>query len=342
MATIPTNLFEEDKKRIGQRSGAGHDDHAANVNENNRELLEQIRSDGAIECFGGRLLRRKDQYGYEMLSFAVAGMSQLEASRADAAYVYFSRMNGLNFLTRYGSPEYVGDYTVFNFMIGRNVFSLRELYDGGSPYKVSAEEIMSQLVELLIEYCQYLKSEEMNYQSLCCMSMETVFVDGRGQLWLLPLQAYKEHYPIEIPREAAVSGGADVKSDLYAAAFVAVEASSGGPAGKVQMVEPKSTLVGNCLKSIRDWRPDLQVVAKGLEKGNPEAYVPSRDPFGNVSNPINKEPKRKETAASLIKGFAKRMRSPEEAETKKQTSSTWGNEDLDDPLGSDFMYKRRI
>lgn len=289
-----------------------HNDYA-------KQLLAEIRGDHVQQCFGGRLFRRLDRYGNPLISFAVENMNSLEIDRANGAYAAFSSMDAGVFLFSCGDPENVvvdaqKQWTVFSFRIGANEYSLSELYASGQSYSTPAEKTMFQLVNLLAHYKQKLTKLQKDYQSLDCLSLETIFINEDGQLRILPLRAYNNHYPIEISRE---EGGNDIKNDLFSAAFVAAQVESGGPYGKKALSEPKAQIVRNCLKIVKEWRPDFQSVMNELKCDGQITSV-KKDETGNPVARPEIHPRR----PSFFSGFVNRILG-EEKETREQTRGTW-------------------
>lgn len=133
-----------------------------------------------------------------------------------------------------------------------------------APYPRDCINVMQLLIKFLYNYRNEVRKVwRQNYIPLNCLSKETIFFDSDGHMRVLPLLAHHGHYPIEIPIEVKSHADGDERSDLYSAAYVAVEVFSNSKPGQ-GLKEPPSPLITECLKSIRDWRPDLNTVYQVL------------------------------------------------------------------------------
>lgn len=329
----------EQENFMNAQAPAAKEEHASNWEEHIphadatpphvvKHLLNHIHSEDALKCFGGYLYRDIDPFNNPILCFAVQNMTQTEISQADEWYNRMGRLAHLGFLHRTTTPPMTaGGYTVFEFEINPFDRTLAERHADGKLYKVEAEHMMTQLVQLLSRYQQVSIQAFGQYKPLCSLSMATLILGDDGSLRLLPLLAHNKHYPIEIPNEVASSNGADERSDLYAAAYVAVEIYSANRSdGK--LAEPNSPIIVDCLKAIQDWRPSLQEVMTRLN-GSAESIVrpaPVKDSNGNRKTPAHGAEDIPGGVMNAVKegwrGMAERFRPLEDPETSDQVAGT--------------------
>lgn len=221
-------------------------------------LLRMIRSDESVHCFGGYLFRRDNPQCGHVICFAVENMSDEDIINTDKWYNLFGRMSHLGMLHRTASaPLQVENYTIFEFVASADDRSIRDHMKAVEPVRTSHDALMANLVNFIHNYSQELKKENYpNYVPLRCLSKDTVLIDSNGRMKILPLQAHRGVYPIEIPREVSIGKYSDERSDLFSAAYLAVEIYSKNR-NCDQLSEPNSDLIRNCLKAIHDWRPTL-------------------------------------------------------------------------------------
>ena len=243
------------------------------------ELLQTHLKD-AVSCYGGKLFRGWDEYGNPIIRFAVKGMSAEDVKNAEEHYNRVGRMSAIGLAHRTSNPPMrVKDYTVFDFEIIGDEFTLREMQNMGKPFKRDPEMVFRVLVEFLCRYRTQLANIRRPYQALNCLTMETVIFGKDNHLKVIPLYTRGTDYPVEIPREVTTAEGADERSDLFAAAYIAVEIYSAGRPDR-KLVEPDSKVISDCLKGIRDCRPDLDKVQAMLVDCNVAHHVQDADrPF---------------------------------------------------------------
>lgn len=291
-----------------------------------KHQLNRIHSEDALKCFGGYLYRDTDPFNNPILCFAVQNMTQTEIHQADEWYNRMGRLAHLGFLHRTTTPPMTAEsYTVFEFEINPFDRTLAERHADGKLYKVEAEHMMTQLAQLLSRYQQVSIQAFGQYKPLCSLSMATLILGDDGSLRLLPLLAHNKHYPIEIPNEVTSSSSADERSDLYAAAYVAVEIYSANRSdGK--LAEPSSPIIADCLKAIQDWRPSLQEVMNRLNCAAESCVRPTpvKDSNGN-----RKAHGAEEISGGVMnavkegwRGMAERFRPLENPETPDQVAGT--------------------
>lgn len=286
-------------------------------------LLELIRSDESIRCFGGYLFRRDNpQYGH-VICFAVENMRPEDVVNADKWYALFGRMSHLGMLHRTSSaPIPVGNYTVFEFVASVHDKSIRDHLKAVEPMRTSHTALMNQLIEFIHSYSQELEQlNNANYVPLCCLSKDTVLIDPNGRMKILPLRANRGIYPIEIPQEVSVGEQVDERSDLFSAAYLAVEVYSKNR-NCAQLTEPDSDVIRNCLKAVHDWRPTLAEV-RAADSSAPASNPAPR--FTRVSKPVSLDSDKLRGQFRKVKGYLQDLVRPyelEESETVFERDGT--------------------
>lgn len=288
-------------------------------------LLRLIRSEESVHCFGGYLFRRENpQYGH-VICFAVENMSKEDALNADKWYNLFGRMSHLGILHRTASaPIQVNNYTVFEFVASACDKSIREHLQAVEPMRTSHELLMEQLVRFIHDYSLELKQYNYEkYVALCCLSKDTILIDPNGRMKVLPLRANRGIYPIEIPQEVTACEPADERSDLFSAAYLAVEVYSKNR-NCAQLTEPDSDIIRNCLKAIHDWRPSLSEAYAATHNAVPNA---SRTPVHKtpISIPTALQPTKIAEKFQKVKGYVQDLVRPyelEEGESSFQLDGT--------------------
>ena len=273
----------------------------------------RLHGDDEVECFGGWMFRDWDRSGFPVIRFVAEGMMPSEVKRAEEWYGILGRVSRSRFLHRTGAaPVRVGDCTVFDFEIQAQMHSLGELHRHGKMTARNPETILRLLNELIMDYRGALAAAGMRYSPLNCLTMDTVFVDRDNNVSVLPVFHSGRNYPVEIAREAMTPGQiTDERSDLYAAAYVAVEAFSDS-AGDRPIRKPDSPVLQACLQTIRDWRPTPEEVAAWLEGTRPEA-----DEEESTFWPWIKIPGR-----GILAAWLKKLRIAEPAERQEELDDT--------------------
>ena len=233
------------------------------LNAAQRALVLLLRDKGVekINCFGGLLFQREDANGNRILSFAVEDMTDGELSAMKKEYQAIYR-SALPRLISRADPfvEQAEPYTVFNFEYNPGI-SFRQYCRNNKKEPPSARVVMRKLVNILIDRSN--RHGEENYESLNCLSLDTLFLDNQGEVWLLPLRAFRNQFPREIAPEAHdPTQKCTVASDLCAAAYVAVLVANNGelPA----MVTLQDSKIKECLMLIPQCRPTLNTMGEAL------------------------------------------------------------------------------
>ena len=259
MAMIdPTiSMNQARKEQAGQKDGSGNVKHEPNV-------LREIQA-AKTECFGGKMFRRKDEHGHSIVSFAVDKMSEREEEQLQRHYgemisalpAYVAHRGGPSSLA-------VGDYTVFNFMIDSETFSLREWIEKNPGDCGRIGNLMQTLTNVIIEAYNHFAAAGMRYQPLNCLTMDTVFVNtSSGRVTLLPLVPVHGKYAAGLAPEVYLGESGDVTADLYAAAYLTAYVAASGKPKRGDVSLPGMLL--NCMQAIPAYRPDLQTVRAELQ-----------------------------------------------------------------------------
>lgn len=278
-----------------------------------------IHGENQVDAFGGWFFRDRDRVGNPVIRLVVENMPQSEATRADEWYGKLGRMPHAGFLHRAGSsPVQVGAYTVFDFEINAQMRSLSELHRQNKLNPAISELILQRLNELIMEYRMELLKNGEQYRALNCLTMDTVFLDRDNKVTVLPVFYTGRNYPVEIAREAMIPGEkTDERSDLYAAAYVAVEVYSDSNGDK-PLKKPESEVILACLQAVRLWRPTPNEVKEWLTGKRP------KKPVKNVGGEPKDKPFRKPPAKKWIKNLIAWVQSWKGLEEEEDPS------DLDD------------
>lgn len=271
-AGLPTGLNLNESCFRSHQSLASAQEPASEevLNAHQRELLRQLNdAKQKTECFGGLLFKRTDSTNQTVISFAVRDMTESELSQAVRTYndLYRSQFCGI-IPSAHPFVEQAPPYTFFNFLPKPYSESLREYCGRHNSQRIPAEQIMRKLVKMLVENYNYANG---SYHAMNCLSMDTIFVDARKALWVLPLQAFRGCFPCQIAPEASDPAGVcDATADLYSAAYVSLEVANGGKLPEMLHVE--DPMIRNCLLGIRQCRPKLEVVAESFSgsRSDPE------------------------------------------------------------------------
>lgn len=279
----PPTIIADDTHRNGipANKAAASSQHASGRRSIGSTLLRLIRSDESVRCFGGYLFRRDNPMCGHVICFAVENMSDEDIINTEKWYNLFGRMSHLGILHRTSSaPLRVENYTIFEFVASADDKSIQEYLKAKEPVRTSHDVLMANLVNFIHAYSLELQKENYpNYVPLRCLSKETVLIDSNGRMKILPLRAHRSIYPIEIPREVSIGEYSDERSDLFSAAYLAVEVYSKNR-NCAQLTEPDSDIIRNCLKAIHDWRPTLSEACAAV-KGTPSAQNRNPNMGGN-------------------------------------------------------------
>lgn len=304
-----------------------------------------IHGENEVEGFDGWFFRDRDQSGRPVIRLVAERMSASEAIRADEWYGMLGRLSGGCFLHRSASsPVEVDGHMVFDFEIGNNVYSLGEQHRQKKLNLRNPETILSKLNYLIMKYQKELQRSGEPYRALNCLTMDTVFVDADNNLMVLPVYYHGRNYPVEIAREAMIQGQkTDERSDLYAAAYVAVEAFSDSN-GDRPLGKPNSEVILACLQTIREWRPMPQEVEQWFsgKRPGPRTRVGGTPNDVQIPRPdTGKWMKKVSEWVSSVKGFEEREDDDDNEVTNKRSRGFTAGEADDDSDDSWYDYGRK-
>ena len=241
-----TFIDPSERKSIPSQNGAESGVKGAQSDGPN-ELLREIQKDG-IPCFGGRLLRHKDSYGNPYVSF----MAPARKSEEDGPYYARFYAMQTRFLVPFREIR-VGQYRLFTYAL--NDAEEESVRDRLRKGPLDGLQILKSLTRILQEYAD----AQSEYYPLQAISPDTVFINRRNDIRILPLRAWESgNFPVELRTDDAGSSRADVKTDLYSAVYLAMEICSGSFDGVPQM--PPSEVLTYALLP-HALRPELEEVS---------------------------------------------------------------------------------
>lgn len=266
-----------------------------------QEVQDTIRaaidSDGCLFRFGGLLFRGKNSHNCDVLAYAVDNMTREEAQKVGSGRYFDLTTNYGDLFLTYDHSRKIGSHVVFSFRLPRGYYSLRELLD--QPKSPECGKIIfRRLVNLLARYEEATKAAG-SYQPLCCISLDTVFINRAGNdVKVAPLLARHHDFPPYFPGEAG-EDTADQRTDLYTAALTALQFMSGieMETYDTQMADC-SEIPGmdDCLRVFQSRRPDLGTVQALLKQNsfeNAGAYSFDSEFFVGVDG--EREPRTQKT-----------------------------------------------
>ena len=265
-----------------QKNGARSDGAAA------RETFSRQETEGAA-CFGGQIFRASE-YGRPVLAFA----SGVSGGEDDASYyALFGSISPHFFTFLHPDPR---KPHIFIFQADPDEKSVREWFrecqaqptKKAAPLPFTGEHVLRELVRTIAEYYEFQKKNGGIYRPLKAISADTVFLNAKGQVRLLPLKASRDAYPVELPSEARTAR-ANEKTDLASAVYLSMEIDSGrlmdeADGDTVHLQRPVEEWKRDCLLMIPDWRPSLREVIGWLDSDRSRQSTPPR-PEPIVRNP---------------------------------------------------------
>lgn len=298
----------------GRRGVPSFDDYGAET----KNWKPALHGENEVEAFDGRFFRAQDEMGNSVIRLVMENMSASEMKSAEDWYRQLG-MIGTGFLHRAGTSARMEDgCAVFDFEIRPHTYSLGELYRQKKLGTQNAERIMRQLNNLITEYRKARMDVGLQYRALNCLSLDTVFLDQDNRLTVLPVYYNGRNYPVEIAREAMVAGRrSDERSDLYAAAYVAVEVYSNSNGDK-PLLKPESEVIQACLQVIPDWRPTPKEVGDWLNGKRPK---PQTLRGGTPRNTPVRKPNANKWLGKLME-WVKSWKELEEPEGEDDTDET--------------------
>lgn len=194
-------------------------------------LLQSLRT-SSIPCLGGRLFRSPNQHDQPLICYALESSNKDLVNELSKTYHAFTRLPAACFVPYETSREVRTGLYVFKFALSKGMRSMRQIME--SPeHEQLGDGLFQKLVELLFDYKEAAAQDAEgngnpagSYAALCSISLDTVFMDQRGKLRLLPLQCQNGDYPRGFPLEAGTPE-ADELTDIYTAALLALQVVSG-------------------------------------------------------------------------------------------------------------------
>lgn len=257
------------------------------------DIVHRLRQDfqkpDGINCFGGRLYRSLNEHNTPILVHAIENLTKEQSDTLVNKWHYVLSGKMSQFLIYDHSYE-LGSSVAITFRIPEDYKSLRELMKDPAAAKY-AGTLFKKLIDFLHDYQQYLKGQ---YYPLCALSLDTVFMDAGHNLHVLPLRSFSNSYPVCYPGEAGKSS-ADITTDMYTAALVALQFMSGceyETDGKTMNKCTNVPCLMDCLALFQSWRPSLQTVRHQLAQSaaQGESGYGSYDVHGNHIHKAKPEP----------------------------------------------------
>lgn len=273
-ATRTMNMSRDRKDETHRETRSGSHSFSGILEE--REIHDSIRasinSKATLFRFGGLLFRGKNTHDGNVVAHAVEGMTRDEARKLVSGWYFDLTTNHSDMFLTYDHSEPCDGHVVFSFRLPKGYYSLRELLS--EPKSANCGEIIfRRLVALLAGYEAVTRAAG-PYRPLCCISLDTVFINRAGNdVKLLPLVARHHDFPPYYPGEAG-EATADVRTDLYTAALTALQFMSG-----VEMETENAEMadcsgipgMDECLRVFQSRRPDIRTVLELLKQGGPGA-----------------------------------------------------------------------
>lgn len=215
-------------------------------------------------CFGGKLFISKDHRGDTLICHAVRTTDRELIDDLSKWYHETKRLSGVRFLPYEHSTPLGNGQVAFLFDLNPDHISMRELMKRPDHQTLCAD-LFNKLVDFLWNYRREMGG---TYQALCCISLDTVFMDQRGRIHLLPLVCDDIHFPKGYPLEAGTDE-ADESTDLYTAALLSMQVLSGceyesRSTGKTMRMDLAPDALRDCLCIFPSRRPTLNEVRNML------------------------------------------------------------------------------
>lgn len=242
-------------------------------------------------CFGGWIVHSTDHAGFPVVSHAIRTSLIRDASTEMSRWYHWTTANGAGIFPAYAYSVSAGDYTFFRFALSEGAISMREMMKNPEREGL-CRNLFTDLVMLLHRYGQKCEKSAGKYRPLCCISLDTVFMDPSGQVSILPLLCVNDEYPRGFPLEAG-SEEMDDSSDLFTAALLTYQVLSGCEYEKcsehkqMRVLKNPANMVdcmNQSLKLFASQRSSLREVYAQLTK--------EKTPPAEESRPSGKNPRR--------------------------------------------------
>lgn len=216
-----------------------------------RAVLTRINR-SAVKCFGGKIVR------LDADTIGAAYLDEPDSKRIARTNHFRNATNALfgNVLPFTGD-EHVQEWTIYRFTCPEGVRPIRECANA-----INADQMYLKLTEIALRYHSYFAQCGNNEpRALGSISPDTVFVDNKGRLYILPLSD-KTDLPMENPRDARPSE----KSDVYSISMLYWELCN--KRFSEDLPYPHGSALNNAvlqgLSAIPGWRQNLQVLSNSI------------------------------------------------------------------------------
>lgn len=185
-------------------------------------VLRKAMKENSRKCFGGKIFRYDSHVGMPMVCHAIPKSYKKVAFDRLSYWYNWTVANSVGNFLVYKNSKDIGDYVCFKFSLSKGARSMREIMQ--DPERAGlCKNLFTDLVVLLHNYSEDLEGA---YAPLCAISLDTVYMDARGRLSILPLVCVNNEYPKGFPLEAGTDEMNDT-TDLYTAALLTYQVLSG-------------------------------------------------------------------------------------------------------------------
>ena len=187
-------------------------------------LLADLHANGR-RCFGGWIFRSTNHSGYPIICHAVLTSSIKNEITKMSNWYRWTNANCAGLFPIYEGSVNIDKYTFFKFAVGEGSRSMRQVMT--DPERAgTCKNLFTNLVMLLHHYSQISGAILECYAPLCSICLDTVYMDKRGQLTVLPLLCINNEFPRGFPLEVGTEE-VDDTTDLYTAALLTYQVLSG-------------------------------------------------------------------------------------------------------------------
>lgn len=223
----PRDHIPESESRYAGGGSAERVVHNSNsagapIGYNEENVLRKAMKENSRKCFGGKIFRYDSHVGMPMVCHAIPKSYKKVAFDKLSYWYNWTVANSVGNFLVYKNSKDIGDYVCFKFSLNKGARSMREIM--ADPERAGlCKNLFTDLVVLLHNYSEDLEG---GYAPLCAISLDTVYMDARGRLSILPLVCVNNEYPKGFPLEAGTDEMDDT-TDLYTAALLTYQVLSG-------------------------------------------------------------------------------------------------------------------
>ena len=300
-----------------------------------RRIVEASRSSAGQPCYGGKLVRSSNMNNQTRLFFVLENASETEVQYLDGAFDSANTIGGEYYLAyQKGYRSADGKYTVFQFALEDDQYSvldyLQNSIHSAKQYFPCQNQwyVLPQLVCMRNEIYKRQKDDDL---PILCISAETVFMNAKRKLRILPLISICGEYPVEIPENDLKNARGDIRTDLASIAMLELEVKNKSRDQDKLVISDLDNILHSMLCLVRGARPSLQEVldtltASGIleEKQSEEDASHPSDPFPRLSR-LGK--KRKFQSGTGQRNFLKDWMKRTDNETDSESNATGIRED---------------